>query len=123
MTHTSLSRFQQTFPETHRPSAWLDPYRQNERRELQRDEDTGNWKLSRRSPMSHGFKSVSERGPRMAQSVKCPTLDYGSGHDLMVHGFEPHVGLCTGSVELAWDSHTSLLSASPTCALSLSLSK
>ena len=27
----------------------------------------------------------------MAQSVKRPTLDFGLGHDLAVHGFEPQV--------------------------------
>ena len=36
----------------------------------------------------------------MAQSVKHPT-DFGSGHDLMARGFEPCVGLCADSVELA----------------------
>ena len=41
---------------------------------------------------------------RAAQSVKRPTLDFDSGHDLMVRGFEPHVGLCTDGVEPAWDS-------------------
>ena len=30
-----------------------------------------------------------ERGPRMAQSAKCLTLDFGSGHDLAIRGFEP----------------------------------
>ena len=34
-----------------------------------------------------------------AQSVECPTLDFGSGHDLRVHGMEPHIGLCTHSTE------------------------
>ena len=28
----------------------------------------------------------------MAQSVKCPTLGLGSGHDLTVHEFKSHVG-------------------------------
>ena len=28
----------------------------------------------------------------MAQSVKPPTLDFGSGHDLMVHEMEPVFG-------------------------------
>ena len=28
----------------------------------------------------------------MAQSVKLLTLDFGSGHDLRVHEFKPHVG-------------------------------
>ena len=40
----------------------------------------------------------------MVQLVKCPTLDFGSGHDLMVHEFEPHVRLCANSGESAWDS-------------------
>ena len=40
----------------------------------------------------------------MAQLVKCPTLDFGSGHDLMVSKFEPHVKLYTDSAEPAWDS-------------------
>ena len=31
----------------------------------------------------------------MAQSVKRLILHFGSGHDLMVLEFEPHVGLCT----------------------------
>ena len=39
----------------------------------------------------------------MAQLVKQPTLDFNSGHDLMVHEFEPRVGLCADSVEPAWD--------------------
>ena len=38
------------------------------------------------------------------QSVKRLTLDFGSGHDLTVHGFEPLIGLCAGSAEPAWDS-------------------
>ena len=45
----------------------------------------------------------------MAQSVKCLTLDFSSGHDLTVQGFEPCIGLCTDSAEPAWDS----LSPSP----------
>ena len=28
----------------------------------------------------------------MAQSVKCPTLDFGSGHDLMVLRLSPALG-------------------------------
>ena len=35
----------------------------------------------------------------MVQSVKLPTLDFGSGHDLMVCEFEPHIGLHADSVE------------------------
>ena len=44
------------------------------------------------------------RGFWVAQSVKCLTLDFGSGHDLMVCEIETHVGLCTDSVEPAWDT-------------------
>ena len=66
----------------------------------------------------------------MAHLVKRPTLDFGSGHDLMVHQFKPYIGLCTDSMEPAWDSLPPSLSAPPplvhvhrcTCALSLSLS-
>ena len=48
----------------------------------------------------------------MAQSVKHLTLGFRSGHDLMVHEFEPHIELCTGSVEPAWDSLSLSLSLS-----------
>ena len=37
----------------------------------------------------------------MAQSVKRPTLDFSSGHDLAVRGIEPHLGLHADSVEPA----------------------
>ena len=64
----------------------------------------------------------------MAQSVEHPTLDFGSGHDLMVHGTESPVGLCADSMEPAWDSLSLLLSPNPplhvhTHMPSLSLSK
>ena len=45
--------------------------------------------------------------------VKRPTLDFGSGHDLLVRGIEPLVGLCADSVEAAWDSVSSSLCPSP----------
>ena len=41
-----------------------------------------------------------------APSVKRPILDLGSGHDLEVHEIEPRVGLCSNSVEPAWDSRS-----------------
>ena len=44
------------------------------------------------------------RGTWVAQSVKHLTLDFGSGHDLMVCEFEPCVRLCADSEEPAWDS-------------------
>ena len=46
----------------------------------------------------------------MTQSVKCPTLDFGSGHDLMVHEMEPCIRLCADRVEPAWDSVSRALS-------------
>ena len=52
----------------------------------------------------------------MAQSVKRLTLDFNSGHYLMVRGFEPCV-----SAESAWDSQFSSLSPLP-CSLPISLS-
>ena len=47
------------------------------------------------------------------RSVKCPTLDFGSGHDLMIREFQSHVGLCTDSVKPAWDSFSPSFSAPP----------
>ena len=40
-------------------------------------------------------------GPWVALSVKCPTLDFGSGHDLTVRETEGQVGLCTNIAEPA----------------------
>ena len=40
----------------------------------------------------------------MAQWVKRPSLDFGSGHDLKVHEFQPHVRLCADIPEPARDS-------------------
>ena len=34
---------------------------------------------------------IDNRGALVAQSVECLTLDFGSGHDLMVCEIEPHV--------------------------------
>ena len=48
-------------------------------------------------------------------SVKCPTLDFGSGPDLTVRKIGPHVGLCPDGAEPAWDS----LYAPPLLSLSL----
>ena len=54
--------------------------------------------------------------------VKRPSLDFGSGHDLTVHEFEPCVRLCADRVETAWDSVSLALCSSPAFSLSLSLS-
>ena len=55
----------------------------------------------------------------MAQSVKHLTLDFGSGHDLTVREFVPHLG--SDHMEPAWDSLSLALSAPPLLSLSLSL--
>ena len=56
----------------------------------------------------------------MAELVKRLTLDFGSGHDLTVHEFEPCVGLCTDSMEPAWGSLSPSLSDTPLLTISLS---
>ena len=57
----------------------------------------------------------------MAQSVKHWTLDFGSGNDLGVCELEPGVRLCAGSMEPAWDSLSSSLSAPLPLVLSLKI--
>ena len=47
---------------------------------------------------------IISRGTWVAQSVEHLTFDFGSGHDLVVHEFEPCVGLRPDSAEPAWDS-------------------
>ena len=59
----------------------------------------------------------------VAQLVTCPTLDFGSGCDFMVQGFEPHVGLCAGSVEPALGFLSPSFCPSPACARALSRNK
>ena len=51
------------------------------------------------------------------------TLDFGSGRDLMVREFKPHVGLRAVSAEPAWDSLSLPLSLWPSLSYTLSLSK
>ena len=59
----------------------------------------------------------------VAQWVKCPTLDLGSGHELTVGQIEPWVKLCTDSVEPAWDFLSPSLYAHPPPALPLAHSR
>ena len=60
----------------------------------------------------------------MAQLVERLTLDFSSGHDLMVYGFKRHVRLCADSSEPgpASDSVSLSLSAPPPLVFFLSLS-
>ena len=46
-------------------------------------------------------KNQVGRGTWVAHSVKHLTLGFSSGHNLLVHEFEPHIGLFTNSTELA----------------------
>ena len=48
-----------------------------------------------------------------AQSVKRPTLDFSSSHDLVVLEFEPHVQLRADSVEPPWDPLSPLSFSAP----------
>ena len=50
------------------------------------------------------LKTSISWGAWVAQLVEHLTLDLGSGHDLTVREIKPHVGLCTDSMEAAWDS-------------------
>ena len=61
------------------------------------------------------------RGAWVAQSVKHLTLDSGSGHDLTVCEFEPHIRLCVDSTEPTGDFLSLSLSAPPRLSLPLSL--
>ena len=65
------------------------------------------------------------RDALVAESVEHPTLDFGSGHDLMVCGTKPHIWLRADSSEPAWNSPSPPLSATPllTRVLSPSLSQ
>ena len=57
-------------------------------------------------------------GAWVAESIKCPSLDFGSGRGLTVHEFEPKIGLCADSMESASDSLSPFPSAPPLLVLS-----
>ena len=60
----------------------------------------------------------------VAQLVKHPTLDFGSGHDFMVHEIEPSVRLCIDCEEpVGILSPLSLSLSAPPSSRPLSLSK
>ena len=54
-----------------------------------------------------------------SQSVEHPTLDFSSGHDLAIGGFESCTRLCADSMELAWDSPSPSFSAPPPLSLKI----
>ena len=51
-----------------------------------------------------GIKKGTCWGVEVAQSVKHPTPDFSSCHDLTVRDFQPGIRLCADGVEPAWDS-------------------
>ena len=67
------------------------------------------------------FKTHFIGGAWVAQSVKHPTLDFSSAHDLTVGGTEPHVGISHDSTEPAWDSLSAPSLLMCACVLACSL--
>ena len=66
------------------------------------------------------LKKLDFMSSYVAQLVKCPTLGFGSGHDLTIPEFEPHVmGLCANGIKPAWDSLSPSLSTHPLLSVSL----
>ena len=61
------------------------------------------------------LESIQIRGAGVAQWIKYLSLDFGSGHDLAVCEFEPHIGLCADDAEPTWDSVSLSFCPSPTC--------
>ena len=57
----------------------------------------------------------------MAQPVKRLTLDFSSGHDLVICEYKPPIGLHSGSVEPVLDSLSPSLSAPLQLTVTLSL--
>ena len=53
------------------------------------------------APVARPALEYVSSGTLMVQLVKRLTLDFGSGHDLMVRGIKPRVGLCTDTEEPA----------------------
>ena len=70
-----------------------------------------------------GLRNCDPRCAWAAQSVKHPTCDFSSRHDVVVCEFEPHVRLCAGHMEPAWDSVSLPLSLPLPCLSPLSFSQ
>ena len=79
--------------------------------------------LTRRRGGTEGTQDLECLGGSwMAQLVKRLTLNFGSGHDLMVREFEPFVELCMEGMEPAWDSLSPQLAHTLAISISLSIS-
>ena len=59
-------------------------------------------------------------GAWVAQLVRLPILGFSSGHDLVVHGFKPHIGPRVDGMEPAVILSLSLSTPLYSCSLSLS---
>ena len=62
---------------------------------------------------SLGQLTIIPWGARVAQSLKRPTLDFSSGHDLTVHEFKLCIGLSAVGAEPALAPLSPSLSAPP----------
>ena len=72
----------------------------------------------------HILLDICLRGTWVAQSVKHLILGFSSGHDLTICEFESHIGLCSDSMEPAWDSlFFSLFLHPPACVLNKQTNK
>ena len=90
----------------------------------------GKWfcqgKIMHKEPIKDNSSNKKEYGVAwVAQSVKHPTLDFSSGHDLTVQELQPHIGLCADSAQSllgVLSLHLSVpLPRLHVCALSVSL--
>ena len=63
-------------------------------------------------------QKIKNRGTCLAQSVEHMSLDFGSGHDLVVREFESCIGLWADSAEPFWASLSLPLSLPLPCSLS-----
>ena len=73
--------------------------------------------------LSVSYKAKHTQGTWVAQSVKCPTPDFGLGHDVMIFELELHIRLCAGSAEFTWYSPSLPLSLPLPYSLCLKIKK
>ena len=66
------------------------------------------WRLTFHQLSDIHSSEVNPRGTWVAKSVKRPTPDFGSGHDLTVCEFKPYVGLRAGGACLGFSLSPSL---------------
>ena len=62
---------------------------------------SGTCRKSESHPETPQSFKMDYRGTWVAQSIKHPTVDFCSGHNLMIHGMTPYIELCTDSMEPA----------------------